>query len=235
MIHIAVIQTSHSHLKQEIILALERADMKAHVILWNAPEEKLEAFDGFVITDFSDAVAARSSFMQELKKQSKLGKPVLGIGDGAPVLVEAGLVPGLERDQVGITLQQNKKAEAYIRLSKGYQWNVFTRRTAPNAILRIFPAQTVKECFEISSVLLAEMERNGLIVFQYCDENGTIANHSIQNIAAVSNKSGNVMAVLPHLECAPDADSIFKSMRDYIEKGCKALPAVLNYQPRSWT
>lgn len=67
------------------------------------------------------------------------------------------------------------------------------------------------------------LERQGLILFQYCDERGEVIdnfpvnpNGSIGNIAAISNQAGNIMAIMPHPERTTNGDVLFQSMRDFI-------------------
>ncbi len=257
---IAVIQFPGSNCERETILAIERAGMNASEFLWNESPEKLMGFDGFVmIGGFSyedrgraGIIAALDPIMQTIKEQSQIGKPVLGICNGAQILVEAGLVPGLENNQLGMALTDNKRVQqdqvlgtgyynAWInmRLSDGYQLNAFTRHLTPKKILRV-PVAHAEGRFVIPPVLLAEIERNGLGVFQYCDEQGSIIdafpvnpNGSVRNIAAITNKAGNVMAIMPHPERTPECDAIFHSMRDYIAEGYMSKPVTLDYRPRS--
>ncbi len=186
-----------------------------------------------------------------IKMQSKLGKPVLGICNGAQILVETGLVPGVENDKVCMVLTDNKRMQngkvlgtgyynAWItlRLSDQYQLNAFTRHLKPSDLLRI-PIAHGEGRFVIPPALLTEIEHHGLNVFQYCDEQGKIVdefpinpNGSIANIAAVANKMGNVMAMMPHPERTPNGDRIFQSMRDYIQDGYVQRVVPLNYYPR---
>ncbi|HZX45033.1 MAG TPA: phosphoribosylformylglycinamidine synthase subunit PurQ, partial [Candidatus Nanoarchaeia archaeon] len=58
-------------------------------------------------------------------------------------------------------------------------------------------------------LVLNQMISNGQLVFRYCDDIGNIAdkfpvnpNGSLINIAAVCNKEGNVMGIMPHPERA---------------------------------
>ena len=223
MIHIAVIQGPDSPAK-EIHLALERAAMQAHRILWNESETNLADFQGYILIDNF------SSYRQQLKEQSASGKPILGMGKGVQVLVETGLLPGLEGNQVGMVLSDSQliNAKNYVRLSQGYQWNAFTRCLKPNTILSVSLDSLAKGRFIISPVLLAEIERNGLHVLQYCDEKGVIADGPY-NIAAISNKAGNVMGIIPP---HTGHEVIFQSMRQYINLGYPVQPLVLDYQPR---
>jgi phosphoribosylformylglycinamidine synthase len=52
---------------------------------------------------------------------------------------------------------------------------------------------------------LKALEDNGQIAFRYCDENGNVTieanpNGSIENIAGITNKQGNVLGMMPHPE-----------------------------------
>lgn len=246
MIRIAVLQDPRALLEREIVLALERADMQAHCLLWHECPDNLSDFDGFVFIGHdknAPSIAPDPVLMQMIKEQSELGKLVLGIGKGAQILIETGLVPGLERHQVGMTIKHHPEfhdanSKIRVRLAKGYQWNAFTRLLKPKTIFQM-PISHAHGRLVISSVLLAEIERNGLHVFQYCNEQGAIVNDksvnpygSVNNIAAIANKAGNVMAMLPHPETTLQGDAIFKSMREYISGGYVTQPLTLDYQPR---
>ena len=52
---------------------------------------------------------------------------------------------------------------------------------------------------------------------QSINEFPTNPNGSMYNIAALTNQSGNVMAIMPHPERTTNGDKIFVSMRNYIE------------------
>ncbi len=54
----------------------------------------------------------------------------------------------------------------------------------------------------------------------------------MDNIAAISNKAGNVMAMMPHPERTTNGDAIFQSMRDYIAEGHMNKCRPLHYYPR---
>ncbi|MBI5835794.1 MAG: phosphoribosylformylglycinamidine synthase subunit PurQ [Candidatus Eisenbacteria bacterium] len=73
------------------------------------------AFQGFVVPggfSYEDrvragAVASRSEWVDALARAADRGKPVLGICNGAQVLVESGLVPGGEGHPVRLALARN--------------------------------------------------------------------------------------------------------------------------------
>jgi len=257
---IAIIQFPGSNCERETMLAVKRAGMEPHEFLWNEPKEKLADFAGYIIVggfSYEDrsragAIAALDPIMQVIKTQSKIGKPVLGICNGAQILVETGLVPGVEHEKLSLVLTDNKRIKdgkvlgtgyynAWInmRLSDHYQLNAFTRFLKPSDIIRV-PVAHAEGRFVIPLVLLQEMQAQGLDIFHYCDEQGNIKdefpinpNGSVANIAAISNKAGNVMAMMPHPERTTQGDRIFMSMRDYIQEGYVQRVAPLNYYPRS--
>ena len=259
---IAIVQFPGSNCERETMLAVKRVGMEPVEFLWNDAREKLQQMDGFILVggfsyeDRSRAgvIAALDPVMQEIKVQSELGKPILGICNGAQILVESGLVPGLENNTVGMVLTENKRvadgkilgtgyynAWVHMRLSSQYQRNAFTRHLTPNHILHV-PVAHGEGRFVMTPVLLQEIQHQGLNVFQYCDAEGAIVdafpvnpNGSMANMAAVSNKSGNVMSMMPHPERTLSGDVIFQSMRDYIKAGHIERVAPLNYYPRPMT
>lgn len=256
---IGIIEFPGSNCERETALAVKRAGMEPVEFLWNEAKEKLNAMDGYIIIggfsyeDRSRAgiIAALDPVMQEIRVQSEKGKPVLGICNGAQILVETGLVPGLENAKIGMALCENKRvaegkilgtgyfnAWVNLRVSDEYQRNAFTRHLTPKTILHI-PIAHAEGRFMMTPALLEEITAQGLHVFQYCDEQGAIIdrfpinpNGSIANIAAISNKAGNVMAMMPHPERTVAGDVIFQSMRDYIAEGRTEQTIPLYYYPR---
>ena len=63
--------------------------------------------------------------MKIVRKQSETGKPVLGICNGAQILVETGLVPGLQGYKIGIALAPNRREKDGHILGTGF-YNVFS-------------------------------------------------------------------------------------------------------------
>lgn len=259
---IAIVQFPGSNCERETILAVKRAGMQPLEFLWNESLDKLRDMDGYIIVggfsyeDRSRAgiIAALDPVMQEIAAQSAKGKPVLDICNGAQVLVETGLVPGLENNKIAMALTENKRvangkilgtgyynAWVHMRLSDQYQRNAFTRHLTPKDKLYV-PVAHGEGRFVMTEALLNEIENQGLNVFQYCDEQGNIIdsfpinpNGSLKNIAAISNKAGNVMAMMPHPERTHLGDTIFKSMHDYIAEGRVENTTPLDYYPRRIT
>ena len=99
---VAVVQFPGVNCEAETVRALVRAGLEAEVFRWTRPARELTAFDAYVLPGgFSwqdrvraGALAAKDPMLDELAARAADGAPVLGICNGAQVLVEAGLVPG---------------------------------------------------------------------------------------------------------------------------------------------
>ncbi len=259
---IAIVQFPGSNCERETILAVKRAGMTPIEFLWNESPVRLRDMDGYIIVggfsyeDRSRAgiIAALDPVMNEIQIQSDMGKPVLGICNGAQILVETGMVPGLKYHQPGIALTENRRildgkvlgtgfynSWIHMRSSKQSQSNAFTRHLSENTVLCV-PIAHAQGRFVMAEELLQEINEEGLNVFQYCDKEGNILdnfpinpNGSLLNTAAIMNKSGNVMAMMPHPERTTAGDPIFHSMRDYILESKEFKYSELAYQPKPIT
>ena len=256
-INIAIIQFPGSNTERETLMACRRVGLNPVEFLWNEPAENLSNFDGFVIVggfayeDRSRAgvIAALDPIMKQIKIEAESGKPVLGICNGAQILVESGLVPGLNDHRVGVALTDNKRVKGGHVLGVGYYntWAnlqltasagrcAFTRKLKTGDFINV-PLAHGEGRFIIPSELLEIMIENEQTVFRYCDNEGIIAdefptnpNGSMHNLAAVCNPKGNVMAMMPHPERTENGDTIFSSMKDYIENENPVSNHTLSYE-----
>ncbi len=241
---IAIIQFPGSNTERETLMACNRVGLNPVEFLWNESAEKLSVFDGYVIVggfayeDRSRAgvIAALDPIMKQIKIEADKGKPVLGICNGAQILVESGLVPGLENHRVGIALTDNKRVKNNHCIGVGYYntWAnlqlttpsdrcAFTRHLITGDWINV-PLAHGEGRFIVPDKLLEKMISNDQTVFRYCDNDGNIVdefptnpNGSMHNLAAVCNAQGNVMAIMPHPERTEKGDAVFSSMKEFIE------------------
>ncbi len=241
---IAIVQFPGSNTERETLIACRRIGLNPVEFLWNEPAEKLSDFDGYVIVggfayeDRSRAgvIASLDPIMKQLRTETEAGKPVLGICNGAQILVETGLVPGLPDYRLGIALTDNKRIKGGHVVGVGYyntwanlQMTVPPKRCAFTHHMKTgnwinIPLAHGEGRFVVPEELLSKLQENDQTVFRYCDDDGIIVeefptnpNGSMYNLAAVCNPSGNVMAMMPHPERTEKGDVIFSSMKTFIE------------------
>ena len=227
-------------------------------MLWNCSQQQLKKMDGYIIVggfsyeDRSRAgiIAALDPIMTIIKNESSNGKPVLGICNGAQILIESGLVPGLKDNAVAIALTDNKRIINEKVVGVGYynSWSNLKMTTKPNrcAFTRGFKKDSMINIpfahgegrFVMPTELLKKLQKNNQIAFKYANENGdeidefpTNPNGSQNNIAAICNASGNVMAIMPHPERTTNGDQIFESMKRFIDEKCPLVVSSLRHTP----
>ena len=121
---IGIIQFPGSNTERETFMACQRVGMEPVEVLWNSSQKILSDMVGYIIIggfsyeDRSRAgvIAALEPIMQQIKIESEKGKPVLGICNGAQILVESGLVPGLKDYSIGVALTDNKRIVSVIEI-----------------------------------------------------------------------------------------------------------------------
>ena len=245
-INIGIIQFPGSNTERETIMACHRVRMNPVEFLWNEPGNKLTELNGYIIVggfsyedrSRSGIIAALDPIIKQIKIEAAKGKPVLGVCNGAQILVESGLVPGLKDHRLGMALTDNKRVKAGHVLGVGYYntWSnlkmstppnrcAFTRHLKPDEWINI-PLAHGEGRFILPNDLLEKMIANDQTVFLYCDKDGRIVdefpinpNGSMHNLAAVCNPAGNIMAMMPHPERTKNGDAIFSSMKEFIENG----------------
>ena len=161
---------------------------------------------GFSYGDYlrPGAIARFSPVMESLISFAEKGKLIIGICNGFQVLLEAGLIPG--------SLQKNKKLsfickDVLIKVENNQ--TPFTNKCTDKQILNIPIAHGEGNYFTDSDTL-KELQDNDQIVFRYCDEQGRTMdsnnpNGSIDSIAGICNKKGNVLGMMPHPERAAES------------------------------
>ena len=253
---IGIIQFPGSNTERETFMACERVGMEPIEVLWNSSQKILSDMVGYIIIggfsyeDRSRAgvIAALDPIVQQIKIESEKGKPVLGICNGAQILVESGLVPGLENYSIGVALTDNKRIVDGQVVGVGYYntWTnlklstkpkrcAFTRHSDPKILMNI-PLAHGEGRFVMPNGLLDQLIKNEQLVYKYSNDSGDIIdefptnpNGSVNNIAAISNSSGNVMAMMPHPERTTNGDAIFSSMKEYIDENYPTINKPLSF------
>jgi len=230
MLNFAVIQFPGSNCDQDCIAAINSIEGLKAEYVWHK-ETSLAGFDaivlpgGFAYGDYlrCGAIARFSPIMPAVIKDARAGKLVLGTCNGFQILCEAGLLPGaLVRNRSLRFVCQTVITRVEVAES------AFTRGCPEGVLLRL-PIAHGEGCYFADDETLRELNRHHQIVLRYADEKGAVLpsanpNGSIENIAGICNREGNVFGLMPHPDRASDtrlgsADGakIFRSMMQTIE------------------
>ncbi|MDB4895583.1 MAG: phosphoribosylformylglycinamidine synthase [Firmicutes bacterium] len=197
--------------------------------IWHQ-ERDLSRFDAVVIAggfSYGDylrtgAVARFSPVMEAVAEFAEQGRLVLGVCNGFQILCEAGLLPGALQRNVHL---QFRCSWSHLRVENNA--TPFTSACREGQVLQV-PVNHGEGNYFADADTLAELNRNHQVLLRYCDADGSVdpaisPNGSVENIAGISNKQGNVMGLMPHPERAAEAilgstdgRYIFTSMVNYV-------------------
>jgi phosphoribosylformylglycinamidine synthase subunit PurQ / glutaminase len=228
----AVIQFPGSNCDQDCLRAIKGLEGLKAEYVWHKATS-LAGFDaivlpgGFAYGDYlrCGAIARFSPIMNEVVRAAEEGRLVLGTCNGFQVLCEAGLLPGALVRNRGLRFVCDM-----VRLRIEVPDSAFTHSCPQGTILRM-PIAHGEGCYFADDNTLHELNANGQVVMRYCDATGATSpesnpNGSIENIAGICNREGNVFGLMPHPDRACDsrlgsADGarIFLSMAETILAG----------------
>lgn len=209
-----------SNCDTDCIYAVEDVLGEPVVPVWHH-ESDLSSYDavilpgGFSYGDYlrSGALARFSPVMQGVKEAAAAGKLVIGICNGFQILLECGLLPGAMLKNKDLAFRCE-----YQTLHVENAKTPFTLHYEEGERIRI-PIAHQEGNYYCDEMTLASLQENGQIVFRYVDEN---PNGSVQKIAGICNKEGNVLGMMPHPERAihewmgsEDGRRLFQSMLKY--------------------
>ncbi|ADE36829.1 phosphoribosylformylglycinamidine synthase I [Methanohalophilus mahii] len=228
---VAIIQFGGSNCDNDVLHILQDVlGIKAELVWYK--EGKLDGYEaaiipgGFSYGDYlrSGAIASRTPIMEAVKKLANDGKPVMGICNGFQILTESGLLDG------ALTTNSYPKFKcewSYLRVENTN--TPFTSMYEKGQVIRI-PIAHKDGRYYHDDASLQQLEDNNQVVFRYVDEKGNPSkdvnpNGSLNNIAGITNREGNVLGMMPHPERASetiigsdDGLLMFKSM---VESGRK--------------
>jgi phosphoribosylformylglycinamidine synthase len=225
MARAAVLQIPGVNCEYETARALAAAGIEAAIVRFNEPASVLSEFDAYVIPGgfaFQDriragAVAAKLPAVERIARESESGKPILGICNGAQVLVETGLVPGLRAGRVEMALAPNEapRRQGYlcrwirVRVQEGPGRATFASTLPVGEIVPLPIAHGEGRFTTADPEVRARIESEGLAFLRYVDAAGRPAeaypddpNGAMLQAAGITNRAGNVLAFMPHPERA---------------------------------
>lgn len=215
---IAVLVFPGTNSEEETLRLLRACGGDAHLVHWSRAA-LLRGFDAYVLPGgfaYEDriragAIAAHDEMMDYVIDGASAGKLVLGVCNGAQILLEAGLVPGtgaLRRPTAAFT--RNGPVPHFICQHVWVKLNVEPQRSAITAALArdaLIPAWAAHAEGRLAAdeTHVRELERGDHVAFVYAHSDGTVdasatPNQSLLGAAALVNQEGNVLAIMPHPE-----------------------------------
>ena len=214
---VGIIRFPGSNCDRDVFHALELAGAEPDYVWWNQRDlsnfEAIVIPGGFSYGDYlrAGAIAAITPVIEGIKDVVKDEKPVLGICNGAQILAEVGLVPGV------FTL--NQKAQficEWVELEVKTTRTPFTRLYQKNEVIRMPIAHAEGRYY---TEYIDQLHDQDQIVLGFVGDN---PNGSMEAITGVCDQEGLVCAVMPHPERA--SESILGS-----EDGLKFFKGIIDY------
>ncbi|MCX8166732.1 MAG: phosphoribosylformylglycinamidine synthase subunit PurQ [Candidatus Micrarchaeota archaeon] len=193
---IAIIKFPGTQCEEESLRACRKFDNDSRIVYHTDLEEKYDAYfipGGWSYGDHLRAgiIAANTECMGIIKKEAQKGKKILGICNGFQILCESQILSG--------ALLRNESLKfvckfVHIKIEE----NCSFLNKINKQVLKI-PIAHGEGRFVTDN--LEELEKNKIIVATYQNEN---PNGSMNSIAGICNKKGNVVGMMPHPERAVD-------------------------------
>ena len=227
--NVAILFMNQARDVQKLIENLSEKELTPSII---TAEDDPTSFDAFIIPDFNESVIKSThdqhkELLDKIRLEGTKGKPILALGNSAKLVIENHFIPELQ------DLKIEEKQEALLPLNVSLI-NTLSRKTVFNkeleedevvkAILRTGHASLQLKANELDEKEKASITNklfiNDQIAFCYCNEEGSIEETSeinpikaIENIAGITNKRGNILAIFPHVEIH---DKLLKSIKNHI-------------------
>ncbi len=222
-VKVLVLRTAGTNCDKETAFAFEEAGASAELIHINrlsSGEVELSGYQILAIPggfSYGDDIASGKILANELKysieediqRFIRDGKLIIGICNGFQILVKSGLLPNLSCDfktiETTLTLNDSAKFEdRWVYLKKIKSKCVWTEGIKGTIYLPV--AHGEGKFIPKDKEIMAQLKKNGLIVFEYTDEHGKIKgypynpNGSVENIAGICDKTGRIFGLMPHPE-----------------------------------
>jgi len=196
---IGVIRFPGSNCDRDVYHAIELAGGNPEYVWWSKDDlSYLDAIvipGGFSYGDYlrAGAIASITPVVEGIKSLVNEEKPVLGICNGAQILAEMNLVPGV------FTVNENPMFNCeWVDLKVATNRTPFTNGYNKNQIIKMPVAHAEGRYFNEDLDLLKDQDQ---IVLQFASKN---PNGSLEGITGVCDESGLICAVMPHPERASE-------------------------------
>ncbi len=204
--------------EDETVRLLNDCGGDAELVHWSQAE-RLADYDAYVLSGGfahedrirAGAIAAHDRMMDFVIDGAGRGKLVLGICNGAQILLEAGLVPGTSGARKPTAAFTRNAPEphfvcrhVYIKLAIDPSRCAITRALEPEALVPAWAAHAEGR-LAADDAHLREIVAGEHVAFVYAGADGKVDDAAVPNgsalrCAGLVNRSGNVLAIMPHPE-----------------------------------
>ena len=206
--NVAIIEFPGSSGVKDAVYALREVLSQEVKVIWHQ-EEFIKGADILLIPGgaaFGDylrpgALCKSSPVVAPLRKYAKEGRPVIGIGNGFQILCELEILPGVLLPNIS---SEFLNTDTFV-LVDGKN-SVWTEQFEEETVLKL-PLACYYGRYFIDNRGLRDLEDNNRIAFRFCDIEGEPNikhpfNGSLNSIAGVYNRNGNVLGMMHHPERA---------------------------------
>jgi phosphoribosylformylglycinamidine synthase len=215
---IAVLVFPGTNSEEETLRLLRDCGGEAELVRWSQAQT-LSNYDAYVLPGGfahedrvrAGAIAAHDRMMDFVIEGASRGKLVLGICNGAQILLEAGLVPGTgaERRPTAAFTHNGPVPHficrlVYVKLSVDPARSPITATLPADAVIPAYAANGQGR-LAATPERLREIVDGGHVAFVYAHADGRVDEDAVPNgsalgVAALVNREGNVLAIMPHPE-----------------------------------
>jgi phosphoribosylformylglycinamidine synthase subunit PurQ / glutaminase len=220
---VLIIQFPGVNCEYESLRAVEAVGLKGTIRRWNDAAPAVRDAVAVILPggwSYQDriragVVAAKDAVVDEVIKAADKGTPIIGICNGAQVLVETGIVPGFDAGRIDVALAPNQMTGRvgyycnWVYVKKGPARCIFTEfmEERPDDPLPLPLAHGEGRFVTASGTVRGHLERGDGVALVYCTTAGETATKFPENpngaqfaIAGLVNPNGNVLAIMPHPE-----------------------------------
>ena len=227
-VKVIVLRTAGTNCDAETAFAFEKAGASCELVHINklvASGGKLDKYRILAIPGgftYGDDIASGKILANEIKYKLKnrivdfikKGKLIIGICNGFQVLVKSGLLPNATGNfddiEASLSINDSGKFEARWIYLKNQKSKIKNQKCVwvkgLESLIYLPVAHAEGKFIPRDKEALEKMQKNGQIVFSYCDEKGESGkyphnpNGSVRNIAGICDREGRILGLMPHPE-----------------------------------